>query len=498
MAKLASAEVVSIPYWDMTPPPVRHREPPKPLRFDHDRPLRVGFIGAQNAVNMVNMNRFLARFQRWVRLYNAPVRVVVAGNVCNGLEGDYAFVEKLGHVARIEDFYNDVDAIVAPLEFSTGIKIKVGEALAWDKPVVGTQNGFDGYRVWHPTQSLPSVEAVCDQLVGLSMNEMPWEELVLDARRAARAARAAQEHGFGRLKAWLRGRASRIIVVTARPLWRRDTLLDEYLAHVVEYLSHLGKIIVITTDPGAIEASRVYAQADYVHLPEAQIPEAVRKLNDVSTVMALVLGPYAPKGVETAAPPGALVWRLDLGGRGGGALASAGRLIGIANAPTLAVSMLRYAPVSGVTALDDSKVVILAPEAADEWEEAVVDYVVASANARALTSEIARAPAEFETSPQAFAAIARSPARRVVLVGRPEWFEYVAQAARYRQQSCMLASRELVAPSAIDADGESLTDAIDKFLEGRQSAIAPAGPDSGWERVWAVVDQVRNGRGRVS
>jgi glycosyltransferase involved in cell wall biosynthesis len=490
MARMTSTKVISLPYWDSTAPAIRHRERPKQKRFDHDHPLRLGFIGAQNAVNIVNMNRFLAKFERWIRLYNAPVQIIVAGNVCRGLTDHPAFLHKLGRVERIEAFYDSVDAVLAPLEFSTGIKIKVGEALAWDKPVIGTQNSFDGYRVWHPTQSLPDVDAVCDQIIGLSMYETPWQDLVLDGRRAARSARSAQEHGFRQLKAWLRARTTRIILVTTRPLWRRETLVDEHLAHMSEYLSCIGKVVVLTTAPEPADASRIHAPVDFVSTTEDRLHDALRTLSDTSTVLALILESDTREGLETAVPAETCIWRLATDGHGEAGMASAASLIGVANAPTLAVSLLRYAPISAITELNNTGVLVLNALGTNAWAEAVAEYAAAAAAARGLIAETVLVAGEIEISQQAFAAIAKSAARRVILVGPQSGFEYVAQTARYRHQSCLLVSPDLVAPVMADGDGESLIEAIDHFLERDVSIIAPAGPDSGWNKVWAVLNEV--------
>jgi hypothetical protein len=43
-------------------------------------------------------------------------------------------------------FYNMIDAVVTPLEFSAAIKIKVGEAVARNVPVLATWDAFDGVR----------------------------------------------------------------------------------------------------------------------------------------------------------------------------------------------------------------------------------------------------------------------------------------------------------------------------------------------------------------
>jgi Glycosyl transferases group 1 len=78
-------------------------------------------------------------FARYVALYNLPVELIVAGNVCEGIAEDHPFATKLGFLDDSAEFYRMVDAVVIPLEFSTGIKIKVAEALAWNVPVLATR-----------------------------------------------------------------------------------------------------------------------------------------------------------------------------------------------------------------------------------------------------------------------------------------------------------------------------------------------------------------------
>jgi len=91
--------------------------------------------------------------------------VIIAGNVCEGIPEDYPFARKLGFLDDSGEFYRAVDAVLIPLEFSTGIKIKVAEALARNVPVLATRDALDGFKAYHPTQQAPTLHAVCDIVV---------------------------------------------------------------------------------------------------------------------------------------------------------------------------------------------------------------------------------------------------------------------------------------------------------------------------------------------
>jgi glycosyltransferase involved in cell wall biosynthesis len=204
---LTSRTVFSLPYWDDRQWDYGRLKDRadlcKPADYDTDRPLRLGFLGAHNSVNVVNLRRFLSIFSRYAVLYNLPVEVIVAGNVCVGIADDYPFVKKLGFLADAAEFYNMIDAVVIPLEFSTGIKIKAAEALAWQVPVLATRDAFDGFRAYHCTQEAPTIHALCEMIVSVAYGEIPPKELAWATRKAGLAAALAQERGFADLRAWI-------------------------------------------------------------------------------------------------------------------------------------------------------------------------------------------------------------------------------------------------------------------------------------------------------
>ena len=135
--------------------------------------LRVGFIGADNSVNAANLNAFLARLVAWCGLYLPDLVLLVAGNVCRRLAEVPGFVTLLGHVDDVSEFYRAVDVVVAPLAFSTGLKIKVAEALSAGVAVVATKDAFDGFAAADPFHALPDLDGVCGALVALSRRPRP-------------------------------------------------------------------------------------------------------------------------------------------------------------------------------------------------------------------------------------------------------------------------------------------------------------------------------------
>ena len=102
IASMTNAETVSVPYWDFTVSAEKSPRRRSGLQFDHKRPLRVGFIGADNSVNAVNMERFIRRMDKFMTLFNAPITLRVAGNVCRRLSPVAPWVELLGRVGNGE------------------------------------------------------------------------------------------------------------------------------------------------------------------------------------------------------------------------------------------------------------------------------------------------------------------------------------------------------------------------------------------------------------
>lgn len=236
-----SAEVISIPFYME-----RELLPLRPERLQNTEELRVGFIGALNSVNVLNMQRFLERFEKYRTIYMPPpISISIAGDVCLQLNANSSAVKLRGRVDDVTAFYKSIDVIVAPMSFSTGIKIKVGEALSCGKPVVATQNGFDGFPSVDPFHSLQSVDAVCRALMKLAFDR---ERLRLLEQRTAIAARLAHRRsldGYGGLNKAILRRSRRIVFVTDAAIWNSDTIRQARLAQWCELCTYITRTAVI-------------------------------------------------------------------------------------------------------------------------------------------------------------------------------------------------------------------------------------------------------------
>ena len=122
-------------------------EPPK---FDHKRPedpeiFTLGYLGSSNASNVDAVNKFLDVV--WRNFQDEPqIRLVLAGKVSDDVIPELRFenVEMLGHLSTVEDFYARVNAVINPVGYGTGLKIKSVEAIAHGKPLLCTSAGWAG------------------------------------------------------------------------------------------------------------------------------------------------------------------------------------------------------------------------------------------------------------------------------------------------------------------------------------------------------------------
>ena len=107
--------------------------------------IKLGFIGSANPINVRNLETFLDEYWKIQNKYSDKLTFIVGGKVCDALDSRFhSQVQILGKVNNVSEFYDLVDIVVLPFEFSTGLKIKTVEALSWSKPCIGTINAFEG------------------------------------------------------------------------------------------------------------------------------------------------------------------------------------------------------------------------------------------------------------------------------------------------------------------------------------------------------------------
>lgn len=140
--------------------------------------LTVGIIGARNNINLTNTQAFLRIAIPIFEKYLTPVKIVIAGTICRDLEEfSHPFVELLGRVESVEAFYESLDIAIVPMTFSTGLKIKVGEALAFGVPLISHKHAFEGYPPSHRLHELESIEEIALEIVELAYEPEALGEL---------------------------------------------------------------------------------------------------------------------------------------------------------------------------------------------------------------------------------------------------------------------------------------------------------------------------------
>jgi len=103
---------------------------------------KIGFVGSSNEVNVHAINTFLQLFLDSELSKN--IQIILAGNICSTIELTSPSIVKRGIIPDLKSFYEEVDLIINPLLFGTGLKIKSVEALSYGVPIVSTKIGFEG------------------------------------------------------------------------------------------------------------------------------------------------------------------------------------------------------------------------------------------------------------------------------------------------------------------------------------------------------------------
>lgn len=155
---------------------------------DPDGYLRIGLLGGRNNINRRSVERFLDRALPSFFRQAAPIRIVLAGTMCR----HHRLIDFLGPVDEVKQFYDAVDLVVAPIEHSTGQKIKVAEAIAYGSPIIATEHAFEGFTTTSPMHRCQSLAEIVEYCIRVSYDRA---ELSMLAYRSAESA-ARQERLF--------------------------------------------------------------------------------------------------------------------------------------------------------------------------------------------------------------------------------------------------------------------------------------------------------------
>lgn len=171
---LAPGRAITLPHYE-APIPI------KPAASD-PKVLRIGMIGGYNTINRANFESFLEVATKTFGRAFAPIEIVVAGGMCDALtELNNPYVKLVGYVDELSDFYGSVDAVIVPMIWSSGIKIKFAEAIAAGVPTLSTAHAAEGYVTHHPLMRCEDFEGLAEACVKVAYDR----SLLDDLRKAA-------------------------------------------------------------------------------------------------------------------------------------------------------------------------------------------------------------------------------------------------------------------------------------------------------------------------
>lgn len=265
--ELADRPVDTLVHWEEAPPvPVRARE-----GF-----LKAGIIGARNSINYSNLTRFLDMALPMFQDFMAPVKIVIAGGVCADLEDfSHPNVEVLGRVDDVREFYESLDLAIVPMDVSTGLKIKVAEAICQKIPVVSHRHAFEGFPVRHPYHELGSFKEIALALIRLSFD---GSEL-----KALREATVKSSNDLARIfndaiveagEFVRRRRGSTALLVS--PWQVRSPTFSKIISDNANYLSYASSVqLLVVGDDGKPLPEYIQPALKHHHVPKlTHIPAA--------------------------------------------------------------------------------------------------------------------------------------------------------------------------------------------------------------------------------
>lgn len=114
---------------------------------------KFGFIGSSHTPNIEAAINIIA-----IANLSPNNKFYIAGKVCNRIQkiSIPKNVTLLGNIESVEDFYNQIDAVLIPLQTGSGISMKILEAFSFSKPVISSETGARGLNLSPFTHYIPA------------------------------------------------------------------------------------------------------------------------------------------------------------------------------------------------------------------------------------------------------------------------------------------------------------------------------------------------------
>jgi len=222
--------------------------------------LRAGVIGARNNVNRQNLEGFLDIALPLFNHYLADVKIVIAGGCSDDFQHRrHPNVEILGRVSDVAEFYRGVDVVIAPVAASTGLKIKVSEAVASGAPLVALAHATEGYPTQEPLHLLYDFKAMAMALIELAFTRERLTDLAARSHQVWLAIESQVLTAIEQTRQQIIARERRHICVVA-PIAALNpaSLLYDQLFAALTFIGRTNPTLLFLTGPAASPNSAIF------------------------------------------------------------------------------------------------------------------------------------------------------------------------------------------------------------------------------------------------
>lgn len=168
---------------------IPHVEKPQFLDRPFEKLEAAGLVASANIINLGLVTDFLTELEK--QTPNPPFKVRIAGQVKDMVKSlpqakrqlfDRPWIELLGFVENIRDFYESVELVISPVIYGTGINVKTVQAMSFGMPLLTTACGSKGIETDHPLHCLDNMEKVVRGALNVAANPAILAELARKSR----------------------------------------------------------------------------------------------------------------------------------------------------------------------------------------------------------------------------------------------------------------------------------------------------------------------------
>jgi glycosyltransferase involved in cell wall biosynthesis len=226
----------------------------------HPDKVTFGFVGSSHPFNVHGLNSFLSILRHKLLLNPVAVEVKIAGNVCDKIVMDtFPFAQKLGFIPSLTDFYESVDFVFTPLDFGSGLKLKVAESIDFGVPVIATEHSAAGVSL-DKSLVVNNATQVADRLVEIAGARQPYGQFLAQIVESRKAGEEAYAQSKAILEKALAKSSKSFLINYPELLLDRGHPFFSVTAALLRLLSGQGRVWVLAFRPEIEVLKRVIAR----------------------------------------------------------------------------------------------------------------------------------------------------------------------------------------------------------------------------------------------